>query len=740
MASIQELMQSAVQHHQAGNLQQAEHFYRQALAIDPRQVDALHMLGLLAYQLGHHAAACEFISQALQVKPDFAEAHSNLGTVLQQLGRPDEAIASWRQALRIRPSMAEAYSNLGLALMEQGHFDEAVAQLREAVRLKPQYAEAHCNLGNVLDKQGQHEAAIGAYQQALRLRPDYADAYSNLGATLHNLGRFEDAAASCRQALRLQPDSALAHNNLGLSLGEQQHQEEAIACYRAALRSKPEFAEAHYNLGKMLWDRHDIVGAIASFRRASELKAQDVAMRGALVHALQHACQWEDLMPLVDRVIAAVDNPAGQAMSLPMVPFSFLGLPKPTTAAQQLRCTRAWVERQPPAPLRFSHAPAVARAADRARKLTIGYLSADFHEHAVAYLVVEWFERHNRDRFRVFGYSYGPDDGSPLRRRIQSAFDRFVELRDSSLVEAATRIHDDQVDILVDLTGYTRDSRPRILAARPAPIQVNYMGYPGTMAAPYLDYILVDRFIVPPDQQPYFTEKLVHLPGCYQAQDSQCAISPSVPSRSECGLPAAGFVFCCFNNTYKITPAMFTVWMDLLRAVPGSVLWLLDANALVCANLRREAAARGIDPGRLVFALRAPLADHLARHKLADLALDCFPYCGHATASVSLWAGCPLLTLAGQTMVSRVAGSLLTTIGLPELVASSFDEYAATALRLAREPDRLAELRRRLEANRVTSGLFDGGQFTRKVERAYEMMWQIYAAGEPPRAFAVSPS
>lgn len=729
-------MQSAIQHHQSGDHGQAEYFYRQALDLDPQQVDALHMLGLLAYQAGRNEAARELITQALQVKPDFAEAHNNLGTVLQELGQQEAAILHWRQAIRLKPSLAEAFSNLGLALMEQGRLEEASAYLGQAVLLKPDYAEAHCNLGNVLEQQRKPAEAIESYRRALRLRPDYADAYSNLGAALHLLGRLDEAAASCRQAVQLRPDSALAHNNLGLTLGEQHKLDEAIACFRAAVRAKPDFAEAHYNLGKMLWDRADIVGAIAGFRRASELKPQDVSMLGALVHALQHACQWEGLQPLVDRLIALVDSPTSQSSGLPLPPFSFLGLPTPTTAAQQLRCARTWVERQQPAPIEFEHPPAsIGRRHD---KLTIGYLSADFHEHAVAYLVAGLFEQHHRDRFRIIGYSYGPDDGSPLRRRIEAAFDEFVELRASSATEAATRMHNDGVDILVDLTGYTRDSRSRILAARPAPIQVNYLGYPGTTAAPYVDYILVDQYLVPPDQQPFFSEKLVHLPGCYQVNDSRCEISSRVPSRAECGLPAQGFVFCCFNNTYKITPAMFRVWMDLLRALSGSVLWLLEANASVSFQLRREAAAQGVDPARLIFALRAPLAEHLARHQLADLSLDCFPYCGHATASVSLWAGCPLLTLAGQTMVSRVAGSLLHTIGLPELVAGSFDEYAATALQLARDPGRLRGLRDRLAANRLTCGLFNTERFARNVERAYETMWQIHAAGEPPRAIMVS--
>jgi predicted O-linked N-acetylglucosamine transferase (SPINDLY family) len=369
-------------------------------------------------------------------------------------------------------------------------------------------------------------------------------------------------------------------------------------------------------------------------------------------------------------------------------------------------------------------------------KIRLGYLSADFRAHAVAYVIADVFEKHDRERFEVIGYSFGPEDGSSMRRRLEKAFDRFVELRDTSFLEAARRIAGDEVDVLVDLTGYTQHARTEILALRPAPIQVNYWGYPGTMGARFMDYILVDDFIVPSAQQPFFTEKLVHLPGCYLPA-SQREISPRTVSRAEYGLPEKGFVYCCFNNNYKITPEMFDVWMGLLQAVPGSVLWLLEGNREAPPNLRREAEARGMPAERLVFAPRTALPDHLARHRVADLFLDTFPYNAHTTASDALWAGCPLVTLAGETFSSRVAGSLLRAIGLPELITTSLEQYRDTALRLARKGDALAELKSRLEANRAKSRLFDAGQFARHLEKAYSAMCQIHESGKEPCAFAV---
>jgi predicted O-linked N-acetylglucosamine transferase (SPINDLY family) len=378
------------------------------------------------------------------------------------------------------------------------------------------------------------------------------------------------------------------------------------------------------------------------------------------------------------------------------------------------------------------------RAPAAASKLRVGYLSADFHGHATAWLIAEMIEKHDRSRYSVYGYSLGPDDQSPTRRRLVNAFDRFVDLRSVSFLQAAQWIAADDVQILVDLKGYTRESRTEILALRPAPVQVNYLGFPGTMGAPFMDYILVDDFIVPADQQPFFSERLVHLPGCYQVNDSRREISPCTPSRAECKLPEEGFVFCSFNNNYKITPEVFDVWMELLKRVEGSVLWLLEGNAFAPANLRREAESRGVASRRLVFAPRMPLPEHLARHRLADLFLDTFPVNAHTTASDALWAGCPVLTLAGETFVSRVAGSLLRTIGLPELITYSFDEYQAMALRLARNAELLAGLRGRLEVNRKTSRLFDAGRFARNTEEAYRTMWEIHVSGQPPRPFTVS--
>lgn len=373
----------------------------------------------------------------------------------------------------------------------------------------------------------------------------------------------------------------------------------------------------------------------------------------------------------------------------------------------------------------------------RHQKIRLGYLSADFHEHATAYLMAELFERHDRSLFEVHAFSIGRDDQSPMSERLHRAIENFNAIGSLSDPEAARQIRCAEIDILVDLKGYTKESRPGIAAQRPAPIQVAYLGYPGSMGASFIDYAIVDPFVVPKELAASFDEKLAYLPHCYQANDSRRPIAEDTPSRADCGLPERSFVFCCFNNNYKITPQIFSLWMDLLQAVPDSVLWLLEDNPWVAKNLRREAATCGVDAARLVFAGRTSLAQHLARHRLADLFIDTLPYNAHTTASDALWAGLPVLTCAGMSFPARVAGSLLHAIGLPELVTANLEEYKAKALRFARHPESLLAVREQLARNRLTMPLFDNLRFCRHIEAAFVRMWKLHQQGEVPRSFDV---
>ena len=717
---------------------QAVACYRRALELKPDFAEAHYNLGnvLKDQEKLDEAVAC--YRQALDLKPDHAAAHNNLGNALKRQGKLDEAVASYRRALDLKPDFAEAHNNLGNALKDQGSLDQAVACCRRALELKPNFAEACNNLGAIFKEQERPDEAIACYRRAIEMKADFAEAHSNLGSLLNDQGRLAEAVACYRRALELKLDYAEVHVNLGVALSDQGKLADAVACYRRVLELKPDFAEAYNNLGGVFKDLGDFPESLACYRRAVELKPDYSAALSSLVYALQSLCRWDDLEALSRRVVEAVDRDADGRLDSPVSPFFFLALP--TTAEQQLRCAWRWLDHRLKAASGMGRKPLRHRISEGKPKTILGYLSADFHAHATAYLIAELFERHDRRRFEVFAYSYGPDDGSPMRRRLIEGCDRFLDLKDVSFVDSAERIAADGVDILIDLKGHTKDARTEIMSLRPAPIQVNYLGYPGTMGASLVDYILVDDFIVPAEQQPQYAEKLVHLPGCYQVNDGRREISSHTPSRAECGLPETGFVFCSFNNNYKITPEMFGVWIELLKAVPGSVLWLLEGNPYAPANLRREAETRHVAAQRLVFAPRLPLPEHLARHRLADLFLDTFPVNAHTTASDALWAGCPIVTLAGKTFVSRVAGSLLRAVGLAELTTTSLDDYYSLALRLAQDAASLGELRSRLAVNRDTSPLFDAGRFAWNLEEAYLTMRAIYASGEKPRAFAVRPT
>jgi len=729
----------AVQHHQAGRLQEAERCYRQILHVDPHHPQALHLLGFLAHEVGKHELAVEYINKAIQQDGRQPAFHHNLGEAQRALGKMPEAIACHERALELQPDLLESRYNLGLALQQCGRLDEAVACFRRVLQQQPDDTDAHNALGNALKDQGQIAEAIACYQEALHLRPDFANAVTNLGNTWREQGLLADALACYQRAVSLQPSNAEYHNNLGNAFKNQGRLADALACYQRALELDPNYATAHYNMGLVYQEQRHLDKAIPCYEKAIKIRQDFLAPLGLLVHGRQHLCLWHDIEELSQRVLQAVVNPTGGRAKDRLAPFPFLTLPIATAAEQQLRCTEQFVQERFAAAMRLGSQRAWPPLDKSTRRVRIGYLSADFQTHATAHLISELFEKHDRARFEVLGYSYGPDDGSLSRRRIARACDHFVDLQDASIHEAVQRIHADGVHILVDLKGHTGQARTEILAQRPAPVQVNYLGYPGTMGAPFIDYILVDDFVAPTHQQPFFTEKLVHLPGCYQVNDSRRAIAPRTPDRAECGLPKEGFVFCSFNNNYKITPPMFQVWMRLLRAVPGSVLWLLESNRFVPVNLRREAESQGVVADRLVFAPHQPLPEHLARHRLADLFLDTYPVNAHTSASDALWAGCPLLTLAGATFISRVAGSLLRALGLSELITTCLDDYHDLALRLAREPALLADLRKRLEANRETSALFDSGQFAQNLESAYGTMWEIYTSGEKPRSFATRP-
>lgn len=723
-----ELLANALEYFRAGRFAEAEAAYAEIIAHEPDQFVCLHHLGLIAHQRGEHAAAVRLIERALAVKPDYVEALSNLGAIYRALGDTHASLAAARQAIAVAPDFAQAHSNLGNALEDEGLLDAALAAYKQAASLNPNFVEAHTNYANVLRKLGRHKEATAAYEDIIWQRPDSAEPYFSLGNILKELSQPGKAIDAYRRALALRPDFAEAYTNLGNVLQSQDAYEEALEAYHQALSLRPNLAEAHANMGAALESLGRLKEAISSYRIALDLNPKLLAIRLWLYHKRRLICDW-DGVEAEERELQVLLSSATE----PVHPFPVLSMELgPKTQGHVARCYAAAFAVTP-----FEHR---REEFTGSRKLRIGYLSADFCRHATALLVVEMFERHDKSSFEIIAYSHGPDDRSELGTRLRAAFDEFVDLRTMTDDEAAKRIKADRIDILIELKGYTKGARTGISARRPAPVQVSFIGFPGTMGADFIDYIIADPFVLPMHQQSFFSEKIVHLPHCYQPNDTKRQISNITPARAQCGLPEQGFVFCSFNNSYKITPVFFGIWMRLLDAVPGSVLWLLEANTLVKDNLRLEAVKRGIDPERLIFAARLPSPEHLARHRLADLFLDTLPYNAHTTASDALWAGLPVLTCAGDTFAGRVAGSLLHAIGLPELFATSITDYEAMAVRLAQEPALLQGIRHKLLGNRLKTPLFDIAAYTRNFEAALTQMWETWANGHDPMSFAVSAS
>ena len=700
----------------------------QAVRLEPANAEYLNHLGSARKATGDLEGAMTSYRRALELAPEHKPARYNLGLVLLDLGRLDEAEAHFRRIHEADPRDAGVRFQLALLLGARAQFAESVQMFRSALELTPDDPYLWYHLGIAYrDLPGQVAASIECLGKSIALKPDFSDAHLLLGDILQEAGRLDEAMEHYRSAIRLAPDNARAHGNLGDALLRQHRLAEAMEAYSRAIQLAPDLVYAHFNLGAVygLTGAHD--QAMRCYEAVLRLRPGDASARGLLLFEMQRVCDWSRFEELCALQLQSV---RGQP-EMEIHPFGLLSIP--STPAQQLECARNY------AAIRER---AVARDRERLRfrferqaksRLRIGYLSADFRDHPGAHLIAELIELHDRARFEITAYSYGPDDRSPIRARLSRAFDRFVDVAPLPHADAAARIHGDGVDILLDLTGYTAYSRTEILALRPAPIQVNFLGYPGTMGADFVDYIVTDRFITPPGHMKYFSEAPVTMPGSYQVNDRKRGVADT-PARRELGLPDGAFVFCCFNQTAKILPLVFSTWVRLLKAIPDSVLWLIDSSPWATQNLRREALKLGIGPERLIFSRKCPLDQFLARLRAADLFLDTFPYNAHTTASDALWVGLPVLTCAGDTFASRVAGSLLTAIGLPELITHSMDEYEELALRLARRPQELTALREKLSRNRSTAPLFDTPAYARNLEAAFLKMWEIHLAGARPSA------
>ncbi len=621
------------------------------------------------------------------------------GLTCHERGRLSSAITHYRKAIEYHPLLAEAHNALGVALYDHGAIEEALDAHQRAALLKPDYADAFFHSGCILLEQRKYKAAAQMLQQVINIDPSYVQAYDKIGQTLYRMYLFEPSEKAYAAGLKIDPGNAGILHNMALVLMLMGRRSEAMPLLQKAITSAP-----HKPLSQCY-----------------------------LLNCKMFLCDWENIEAQSRDLVDLVHKE-----QIPVDPFTFQALPCETSNADQFACARANAKALTESISRIRDWPHFEHRHIAGDRIRVGYVSMDFRSHPMAYLMTDVLLKHDRNRFEIFAYSYGPPDSGPERHKFIEAVDHFIDIEDLTDIEAAQRINDDGIDILIDRKGYTFGNRLGIFALRPAPIQVNYLAYAGMMGVDFIDYAVVDEFIVPRDQQVYYPERLVFLPDCYQP-NSYRPVSSVTPSREECGLPLQAFVFCAFNQTNKITPRIFDVWMRILHRAPESVLWVMKPDEVTASNLRREAIARGIDPARLAFAPKMEQSAHLARHRHADLYLDTLAVNGHTSASDALFMGVPVITRPGKTFAARVAGSVLRGLEMPELVVNTVEDYEELAVALATNPEQLRALRKKIAVKRDTAPLFNTTRYTRHLDAAYLEMWRLHQEGESPKPFTVTP-
>ena len=696
-----------------------------ALSTKPDHAGAFYKMGNALQKQNKLEEAIEAYNKALAIKPDYANAYNDMGIAFQEQNKLEEAIEAYNQALAVKPDYAEALYNIGIALQEQNKLEEAIEAYNKALAIKPDYAKAHYNIGTAFQDQGKLEEAIEAYVNALAIKADYAKAYNNLGTAFQNQNKLEEAIEAYNQALAVKPDYAETYINIGIVLQKQNKLEEAIEAYNKALAIKPDYSEAYSHMGTAFQEQNKLEEAIEAYSQALAIKPDYESVRAINLHQHAHICNWDSIAKDVNLI------PELGTSEMHVSPFALL----PLEDAPDRHLIRSKIYAKAKYPQKIL--PPRGRPYKRPKRIRIGYFSTDFKEHPVAYLISKVLEQHNRDQFEVFGYSVHGSSSCAMRQRLESSFDSFTDVQRMSDRDITLKVRQDEIDIAIDLNGYTENARTGIFAYRAAPIQINYLGYPGTLGVDFMDYIVADRFLIPSKNQKHFNEKPLYLPNTYMPTDDSRLLSQKHMNRSDMGLPDDAFVFCCFNNNYKISPNEFDIWMRLLTKVENSVLWLRQSNQSSNINMKNEAQKRKVDPSRLVFADKISMDEHLARQRFADLFVDTFAFNAHTTAAEALWAGLPVVTKAGLGFAARVAGSLLNAVGLPELVTETEQDYEELILELATTPIKLAGIKEKLAANRLTQPLFNTDLYTKHLENGYQQAYENYFKGNLPQTIIV---
>lgn len=764
-----EMIESGIKWLRQGDLSRAEETFRQALSHDPGCMDARFQLCNLLQLRGQVAQAIEQYQTILKGNPGCVPVLLNLGHAYRKIKRYEDAETCYRQIASIDPYHSEALFFLAAVSLDRGQVEPAIKQLLVLTRRYPEFVDARFKLGIAYKRSGQLNDAIASFHAALKINPRLPQVYNylgiinktkgnytlsekhycealnidpnlhfvhnNLGTLFHETGRYADAIASYKKALSFCNNSLQVLHNLGNTFQSMGIYHEAIECYRRAIAIDPDSASAYYHCGIAFKNIGNSKTAISFFEKALSIRPDWDKAVCELYHQLQQVCDWQRLLEL-DPVLDKITDSAFKLKKKP-AENPFLSIVRKQNLPDNFAIAQAWsndisqrISTSGPRYRQYRHPSS-------GQPLTIGYVSNRFRNAATAHLMRGLFSAHDRNQFKIYCYTYGQDDGSSYRKQIKAASDAFVNVSSMGHTEAADRIFDDGVNILIDLKGYTRNNRLKMFALRPAPIQVSYMGFTGTTGSDFLDYIIVDRTVVSEHDACHYSEQPVFMPHCYLVNDNTKTIAPRKWTRTDFGLPEDAFVFCSFNMPYKIDLNIFNQWMAILNAVPNSVLWLLHGDSIYEEKLRQEAIIRGVNASRIVFTRKLSIEEHLSRHQLADLALDTHMVNGHTTTSDALWAGIPVLTVRGGHFMSRVSASLLKAVNMEMLIAGDRMEYMEIATDLANNPDRLVGLKKRLFRNLRIEPLFDTRRFSKNLEYAYRTMWSNYLGGLTPRPIHV---
>ena len=684
-----------------------------------------NILGVSYNALGEYLGAIEAFTKVNKLSANQADGYNNLGISLQGNGDFGQAIDAYRQSISINPKYPNAHYNLGHILQLQKQYAEALVHYKKAVLFKPDYIEAHNNIGLIFHEQNKFDESIEAFKKVISIRSNYPEAYNNMGFTLHKQNKLIEALAFYRQAITLKPDYAEAHNNLGLTFQVQGNLDKAVDHYKKALTIDIDYGDAYYNLGNAFKDQGKRENALKNYKKALLLNPNNQLARTQKLHQQAHVCDWDSIEE--DKNLIANLGITDQYID----PFTLISLEDDPHSHKLRGKIYAKIKFQK------NTLPTILNPKQKPARIRIGYFSADFCEHPVAYLIARTLELHDRSKFEIYAYSFLEKKNDKMHKRIMEAVDFFEDVSSLNDKQVALIARRDKIDIAIDLTGYTDNSRTSIFSYRPSPIQINYLGYPGSLGADFIDYIIGDKNLIPEKSEKNFTEKVIKLPNSYMATDNTRMVSKIKMSRHQLGLPEDAFVFCCFNNNYKITSVEFDIWMRLLSRVNKSVLWLRKSNEWSEENFLKEAKKRNISTSRIIFADKIDMDEHLARHKYADLFLDTFNFNAHTTASEALWSGLPLVTKSGAGFASRVAGSLLKSLDLHELVTKSSKDYEDLIFELATNPLKLRVLRQKLMSNIISKPLFNSELFTKHLESSYLLVYQNYFQGRPPETINV---